>query len=241
MKTQNPETDAHWKPFYKVAAAAALLIVLVGLVDIVLSMLGGEARQNSSIPVAEWFTMFQTTPITAFSNLGLFNIITQTLEIAVFLALFNAHRRDNSAFAALSLILFCMGTAIYISSNTLFAMLALSNQYATATEAQKILLEAAGRAALAQGADLTPGTFVGFLFTQAAGVIMALVILRGGLFGKWTAWMGLLGYGCMLIFFSLTAFAPSQFGTALIVAMPGGLLLMAFQILLARKLFQLGK
>lgn len=240
MNTVDRVSDGRWKDFYKLAGTAALLIVLMGLIDTVLSMLGGEARENSAIPVTEWFALFQSHPITALSNLGLINIITQTLGIPVYLALFNAHRRGNIGFAALSAILFCMGTAIYISSNTVFSMLALSSQYASATEAQKVLLEAAGRAALAQGADLTPGTFMGFLFTQAAGVIMALVILRGGIFGKWTGWVGLLGFSCMLLFFSLTAFAPALFASAMMIAMPGGLLLMAYQLLVARKLFQLG-
>lgn len=240
MTTQNTETDARWRNFYKLAGTAALLIVLMGLVDTVLSMLGGETRENSAIPVTEWFALFQTNPITALGNLGLINIITQTLGIPVYLALFNAHRRGNPGFAALSAILFSMGTAIYISSNMVFSMLALSSQYAAATEAQKVLLETAGRAALALGADLTPGTFMGLLFTQTAGVIMALVILRGGIFSKWAGWVGLLGFSCMLLFFSLTAFAPALFTTAMMVAMPGGLLLIAYHILVARKLFQLG-
>jgi hypothetical protein len=117
-------------------------------------------------------------------------------------------------------------------------MQALSNQYATASEAQKPLLEAAGRALLAQGADLTPGTFMGFLFTQSAGLLMALVLMQSGVFGKIAPWLGVIGFGLMLVFFSIAAFAPGQFNTAMMISAPGGCLLMAYQILLARKLFQ---
>lgn len=240
MTLPDPENDVRWKDFYKFAGAMAILIVLAGLADIVLTMIGGEARENSAIPVVEWFESLQTIPIIALSNLGLINIITQVLGIPIYLALFNAHRRVNPGFAALSAILFFMGTAIYISSNTVFSMLALSRQYLDAVYAQKFWLEMAGRAALAQGADLTPGTFMGFVFTQTAGVVMALVILRGGIFSKLTGWVGLLGFSCMLIFFSLTAFAPAQFATAMMIAIPGGLLLIAYQLLIARKLFQMG-
>jgi hypothetical protein len=125
--------------------------------------------------------------------------------------------------------------------NTVFSMWALSNQYAAATDAQKILVEAAGRAALAQGADLTPGTFMGFFFTQTAGVVMAIVMLRGGVFSNLTAWMGLLGFGSMSVFFFLAAFVPTLYAVALILAMFGGPLLMVYHILIARRLFQLAQ
>jgi hypothetical protein len=45
----------------------------------------------------------------------------------------------------------------------------------------------------------------------------------------------------MLIFFWIAAFAPEHFNTAMMISAPGGLLLMAYQVLLARKLFQLSK
>ena len=235
----NIETDTRWKTFYKVAGTAALLIVLVGLVDTITSMMGGEARGNSTISVVEWFTMFQTSRFSALSALGIFNNFTLSLGIHVYIELYHPQRDQQPGFAMLAALLFFMGTAIYVSSNTIFSMLALSSQYAAAAEAQKPLIEAAGRAALAQGADLTPGTFMGFFFTQTAGVLMALLMLLGKVFGKWTGWIGLAGYVIMLIFFVLTAFAPESFATAMMIAMVGGLLLMAYQIMLGRRLFQL--
>lgn len=241
MNKSKIETDARWNNFYKLAAIAALLIVLVGLVDIVTSMTGGEVQENGAVNVVDWFILFQTNRLAALGNLGLFNILTLSFGIPLYLALFNIHRQTNPSFSGLALILFVMGTGIYISSNTVLSMLALSNQYAVATEIEKPLLESAGRALLAQGADLTPGTFMGFLFTQSAAILMAFVLLRGGIFSKTTGWLGLAGFGLMLIFFVIAAFAPAQFNTALMVSAPGGLLLMAYQILLARRLFQLAR
>ena len=239
MKHQSTaETDAGWKDFYKVAATAALLIVLAGIMDIIISTSAGEVKANSILDVAEWFALFQSNRVVALSSLGLINIITSTLGIPVYLALYNMHRRANPGFAALSVVCSLIGTAVYLSSNTVFSMLALSTHYATASEAQKVLLEAAGRAALAQGADLTPGTFMGLLFVQVGGLLMALVMLRGGIFGKWNAWLGMFGFGCMIVFFPLAAFAPDQFTVAVLISMFGGLALMTYYILLARKLFQ---
>lgn len=240
MNQSNTEKTKSWNRFYQIAGTAALLIVLMGMVDIVVSMSAGEAQENTAVAVSEWFALLQTNRFAALCNLGLINITTLSLGTPVFLALYHVHRRADPAAALLSAGLFFIGTAVYISSNTLFAMLTLSNQYAVAPEAQKPLLEAAGMAALAQGADLTPGTFVGLLFTQTAGLLMASVMLRGGIMDKKTAWLGLAGYACMLVFFALTAFAPALFDTALLISMVGGLALMAYHILFARRLFELG-
>ena len=239
MKNPIIEIEPSWKDFYKLAGIAALLIVLVGVLDIFLSIITGEAKANHIVTVSEWFDLFQSNRISALSNLGLINIITLTLGIPIYLALFNLHRKSNPAFVGLSAIFFFIGTAVYFSSNTIFSMLALSNQYALASEVQKPLLEAAGRAALSMGADLTPGTFMGLLLTQIAGIIITFIMLRGIIFSRWTAGFGLFGYSCMVVFFSITAFVPSIFYTAMMISMLGGLSLMAYHILFARKLIQL--
>ena len=241
MEQSNVKTNTHWKTFYKTAAIMALLIVIAGLVDTITSMLGGEARENSAISVVEWFMLFQNDRFYAFSYLGIINVITLSLGIPLYLALYHAHQQEQPAFAALAAMLFFIGTAIYISSNTVFSLFALSKQYAAAAESQKPLLEAAGRALLAQGADLTPGTFMGFFFTQIAGLLISGIMLRGRVFGKWIGGVGLVGYGLTSIFFVLSAFAPQSFNMAMSFAMPGGLLLVAYQIMLARKLFQLAQ
>ena len=238
--TQN--NDSRWSGFYKVSGVAALMVVLVALLDIVMAMLSGEAKENSAISVVEWYTLFQNRPLSAFGNLGLFNIIYLALAFPLYLALYHIHRRVHQAYAALATLLFFVGTTVYFSTNTVFAVFALSRQYAAAlTEAQKSLLIAAGQAALAQGADLTPGVFMGFLFTEIAGILMAVVMLQSGIFSKLTAWAGILALGCMLIFNTLAAFLPANFDVAMMFAALGGPLSMAYYILIARRLFQLGR
>lgn len=235
------KNDTQWKVFYKIAGTMALLIATAGLVDAITSDMGVGARDNTSISVIEWFTLFQTNRFSAFSCLGVINIMTLSLGIPVYLALYHAHRRNHPAGAALAAILFFIGSAVYFSSNTVFSMFAMSEQYAAAAEAQKPVLEAAGRALLAQGADLTPGTFVGLILTQIAGILITSLMLKGSIFGKWTGGAGLAGFTLTSVFFILAAFSPENFATAMFFAMPGGLLLMAYQIMLARRFFQLSK
>jgi hypothetical protein len=218
----------------------ALLIVLAGLIDAITSM-GIAARDNRTVQIIEWFTLFQTNRFAAFSSLGVINIITLSLGIPIYLAFNQAYRQERQALAALAAILFFIGTAVYLSSNTVFSLFAVSRQYAASTETQKPLLEAAGRALLAQGADLTPGTFVGLFLAQVAGLLMASMMLSGRVFSKWNGRTGLAGFSLMSVFFILTAFVPQRYDTAMLLAAPGGLFLMAYQTMLARKFFYLGK
>lgn len=233
-------SDSQSKIFYRVAGTMAILIALAGLMDAITSM-GIEARDNSTVNIIEWFALFQTNRFAAFSSLGIINIITLSLGIPIYLAFNQAYRQDQPALAALASSLFFIGTTVYLSSNTVFPLFAVSQKFATSPETQKPLLEAAGSALLAQGADLTPGTFVGLFLTQIAGLMITSGMLRGNVFGKWTGRAGLTGFSLMSIFFMLTAFVPQQYNTAMMIAAPGGLILLTYQIMLARRFFQLGQ
>lgn len=240
MESTMTFSDQPSKALYRIAGAVAILIILAGLTDAITSM-GAEARDNSTVSIIEWFSLFQTNRFAAFSRLGLINITTLSLCIPIYLAFTQAFRKHRPALVWLASVLFFIGTAVYLSSNTVFSLFAVSQQYASAAETQKPLLEAAGRALLAQGADLTSGTFIGLFFTQIAGLLITSVMLRGEVFGKWTGRLGLVGFGLMSVFFILTAFVPSQYNTAMLIAAPGALFMIAYQILLARRFFQLGK
>jgi hypothetical protein len=138
------------------------------------------------------------------------------------------------------MVLSLVGTAVYLSNNAAFPMLALSTRYeAATTDAQRALLTAAGEAILARGEDFTPGAFLGFLFSEIAMIVMALVMLRGGIFSKATAYAGILGSLFLTLFTIWTTFIPQFFEISMIFALIGGLLSIAWNILTARKLFQL--
>jgi hypothetical protein len=233
-------TNTQPKTLFRAAGAMAILITLAGLADAITSA-GIAAQDNSTIPVVEWFALFQSNWFATFSRLGLINIITLLLGIPIYLAFTQAHRREHPVLAPFAAILFFMGAVIYFSSNTVFSLFALSQQYAASSEAQKPLLETAGRALLAQGADLTSGTFLGLFLVQIAGILITIGMLRGSVFGKWTGRAGLAGFILMIVFFIITAFAPEHYDTAMFTAMPAALILITYQIMLARQFYHLGR
>lgn len=239
MELTTNTSNMQFRSSYRVAGVLALLIVLSGLMDAATSM-GAEAQANNSIQISEWFTLFQTNRFEAFSRLGVINMLTLSLSIPIYLAFNQAFRKERPLLTAFASVLFFVGTAVYLSSNTVFALFSVSQQFSAASASQKLFLEAAGQSLLQQGADLTSGTVLGLLMTQTAGLFITGAMTHGKVFGKWIGWAGLIGYGVMTVFFILTAFFPNLYNMAMMVAAPGALIMMIYQIMLARKFFQLG-
>ena len=241
--TKLETSDTNWTTLYKVGGIAALLAVLVALTDITLTFLPAAAEQPGTMTAVDWFELFQQNWFLGLRNLGLLpNILTLVLLLPLFLALYGAHRQINPAYAALAMIFCLVGASIYLSSNAAFPMLTLSTKYAAATtDTERILLAAAGEAMLAHGEDFTPGAFTGFLFGEIAIVAISWVMVRGGVFRKTTGYVGILAGLCLTIFTVWSTFIPVFFDGAMLLAMIGGLLTIAWYILTARMLFQLSK
>jgi hypothetical protein len=230
--------DAGMTRLYKLGSLAALLIVFTALLEIILTFLpGGYASADT---VTDWFTLFQNNWFLGLRNLGLLNIVMTLLGIPLFFALYTVLRKVDQQFAALAFIISLVGVAVFYATNRAFPMFALSHQYAAATtEAQKAALLAAGQAMLSVGESHTPGTFIGFFFSEVAGILISVVMLKSKVFNKATAYFGILGFGMLLIFDICSSFVPALSDIVLIFAMVGGLLSMAWYILIALKLFNL--
>jgi hypothetical protein len=226
---------------YKIGGTAALMVVLVMLAEIFITFLpDGGATRLGTVTVLDWFALFQNNPLMALRNLGLINMIAVSLSIPTTLALYVAHRKVDKTYATLAVTLSLIGMTVYLANNTAFPMLTLSRKYAAATtDAQRSLLAAAGEAMLAQAEGHTPGTFVGFLYTEISSLMISIVILRGRIFGKPAAYAGILGAGSLLIFEILSSFVPALFDVAMIFVMIGGLSSIVWYALVARGFFQL--
>jgi hypothetical protein len=238
IKTQNE--DFHCKSLYKLGGAAALLIVLTGLAEIAITFLPGGYTVSET--VMDWFTLLQNHWFLGLRNLGLLNIIMITLGIPMFFALYFSHRNVNLTYAALAMIIAFLGDAVFYATNRAFPMLDLSIRYAVATTpAQRAVIEAAGQAMLSVGQSHTPGTFLAFFLSELGGIAISLVMLQGKVFNKAAAYMGIIGFGFLLLFDILSSFVPSLHDVILLLAMIGGISSMVWYILIAHRLFQLAR
>lgn len=232
--------DTGWKGICRLGAAAALTAVLLVLLDITISMGGGEVNPDT-LTAAGWFKVYRDNSLAGLRMLGLLNIISLTICIPLYFALYTVHRQVCRNGATLALILYLVGTAVYISNNAAVPMYVLSSKYMTATaDAQRVILAAAGEAIIAKGADFTPGSFIGFFFTEIAGLAFSFIMLYGRIFGRAAAYFGILGFVFLTAFTVCLTFAPEFYNVAMIIAMIGGLSSLAWYISVARKLLQLG-
>jgi len=232
--------DPVWKSLYRIGGMAALGTLLVGVVEIGITFLPGGNTPNET--VFDWFTLLQNNSFMGLRNLGLLNILFNALAIPTFFALFGAHRKTSQTLAALAMIISFIGVAVFYATNRAFAMLDLSNQYALATtEAQRAILAAAGQAMLSVGQSHTPGTFIAFFLSEFAGLLISVVMLRDKIFSKANATIGLFGFSFLLIFEICTSFVSGLRSVAMIFAMLGGILSLVWDILVARRFFQLSR
>lgn len=233
--------QAHWQSAYLLGGSAAVLSLLAVIADIMVgSMLGGSV---SAIPqtAVERFAQFQQNAWLGLYNLDFLNTLNQILSIPVYFALYGALRSVNRPYALLALIVFLVGTSVFTANNTALPMLELSRQYPTASEVQKPLLAAAGEAMLARGGHGSMGAFFSFLLPTIAALMMSLVMLGGRVFSKATAFVGIVGNILMLVYIILVTFAPQAKSMAMALAMPGGLLLLAWMVMFTLRLFRLWK
>lgn len=193
--------------------------------------------------VLEWFTLFQANPLAGLFFLGLADIIITILWGPLSLALYSVLKSSNQTWTLIAVSFVFVGVALFLSTNTAWAMLYLSRQYAAAaTEAQRSSLMAAGQAMLAvtEGARMLPLTWL-------AGLILSAVMLQSKTFGKATAWTGILGLGLLSASALFAGYATTGPTTALVGAIVavtyagGGLLSLAWYILAGLRLLKLAQ
>lgn len=232
--------DNSWPVLYLVGGIAALLALAGTLTDIILAMMPGWEASTVPVTIQAWFAQLQSKPLLALRNLDLLNAGISIIQIPVILALFGAHRRACPACAALALIVVLVGTVVYLNSNVALPMLDLGNQYSVAaTDSGRRALEGAGLALLARGAHGSMGFFLGLFLSSLGTLLMDLVILTGRIFSRFTGWVGLVGIGLLMIYTIVFTFVPEPGPAIVIFAVPGGILMMVWNVLIARKLFQL--
>jgi hypothetical protein len=237
------DRDTAWRSLYKVAGVAAALTFLLVLADLLVGVLASEADvAPGALGAVGWFAELRERPLVGLRNLGILNVANVLLSLPLFAALWAAHRRHPEApLAGLAAIVQIVGASVYVANNKALPLLSLSGRHAAAgSPDERSLLLAAGEALLAQGEDFTAGSFPGFLLSAAASLLIGLVLLRSGLFGRAAGWAGVVGPGLLLLFTVWVTFAPGAFAPAMAVAAVGGLASLAWYALLARGLLRLG-
>ena len=205
------------------------------------SVTGGNVAALPQTAI-ERYSQFNDNWLLGLYNLDLLNIVNQIILIPSIFALYVAHRNTRNVSALLSLILFLVGTTIFVTGNTSLTMLDLSQKYfAASSEEQRMLLAAAGEAMLAKGAHGSLGVFIGFALPTFANFLMSLVMIKGKVFSRATSYTGVVGNLLMVLYLILVTFFPAVEKMALVFALPGGVLLMVWMVMFTVRLLKLSK
>ncbi len=234
------QNESQWNSIYIFGGLAAILSLIAVVADIVIGSSTGSNLSELPQTAVDRYMQFQQNIWLGLYNLDLLNTVNQLISIPVYFALYAAHRETNKPHALFGLIIFLLGTTIFIANNTALPMMELSRKYAIADESQKAMFAAAGEAMLARGEHGSLGAFFSFLLPTLAALIMSLVMLQGNIFSKMNSYIGILGNILMSIYIVLVTFVPAVKGMAMAFAMPGGLLLVVWMIMLTSRLFRLG-
>jgi hypothetical protein len=223
-----------WASLYKVGGLAALVagVFFRRNIGAEILLFTGQTKPST---VAEWFTLLQSNSALGLSLLNIFDIVNYALVGVMFLALYASLKRTNQSYVTIATAFGLVGVSTYFASNTSLSMLSLSNQYAAAvTEAQKSTLLAAGQTMLTVGAGT--GIYMSLFLLAVAGLLFSVVMLQSKVFGKITAYIGILASTFDLVYCITFAFIPELDALLLSAA---GLALMIWHILLGRKIYKL--
>lgn len=230
------------KKIYKTGAIASVIVICLTLLDIVVgSVSGGDLTTVPQLAVDK-FAQLHENRLLGLYNLDLLNFIVSVVMIPTFMALFFALRSEDSADSLFSLIIFSIGTTVFIANNSALPMLDLSQKFNSApNEDQRALFAAAGEALIAKGAHGTAGVFPGFLLITLSELYISYIMVKTRIFSKATGYIGISGTTLLLIYLVLITFVPSAKASAMIIVAPGGILSLIWMIMYTRKLFQLTK
>lgn len=227
---------------FKLGGAAALLAMAANLLDVILGLGDSEMAAYGGKTAVEWFAIFQAGAFRGLYVLGILNIVYQACLLPVYAAMIAAHRGRLRVYTALAAAVFGIGMAVYVSNSAALPMADLSARYASAPEAGRGLIAAAGEAVLAKGEDFTPGSFIGLILGGLAALGLSWVMLKGRVFPKPAAWAGLIGFSLLSVFTVVATFFPQLYKIAFpVCGMIGGLLALAWFVLVALRFFKLGR
>lgn len=231
MSTSGTETaaDPRWRPLYGIGGAAALFSVAIIPIQLIIFIVWGQPETALG-----WFDLFQDNKLAGLLAFEILFVVNAAVGIATTLALYVALRRVSESLMAIATVLGLVEAVAFIVARPALEMLYLSNQYADAsTDAHRAALLAAGEAVLA--------TFHGTAFHVGINLfsiyylIVPIVMLRSNIFGRVTAYTGIVA-----AILNWGLYVPGGLGLVLgtLSVVP---FLAIWLILVARKLFQLGR
>ncbi|MDF2734867.1 MAG: hypothetical protein K0S97_1490 [Chloroflexota bacterium] len=221
------EQDRDRRLIFRIGSIAGFgLAVITILHSIVFSIVGLPTN------VTGWFDLFGRNPVGGLLAFEALMVVYVVLSVPVVLALYTALRPTSGSLMAVYVGISVIGIVAFIVARPAFEMLSLSNGYAAAaTDAERAAYLAAGTATYA--AFHGTAFWVSYLIGSLGGLVLSAVILRGTIFSRRTAYVRIASS-----VFDFGLFVP---GVGLLIALLSVVCLLAFNLMVARRLAQLAR
>jgi hypothetical protein len=176
----------------RVGGVAALLLILYSLAMMIqMIVLGGQPAS-----AAQAFDLLQHHRVVGLLRLDLPTVAVLPLYYLLFLGLFAALRKSDHATALLSTLLTFVGVTLVLATPTALSMLSLSDKFAGASsDSVRNQMLAAGEAIMAADLWHSTGAILGGVLLQCGAVLISVAMLRGNVFSRTTAWLGIVMHG----------------------------------------------
>jgi hypothetical protein len=221
------------KSLCRIGGISAFILIAYSLATMVqMVVLGGQPAS-----AAEAFSLLQHRRSIALLRLDLPTIAVLPLYYLLFLGLWAALRQTRRATSRLATTLAFAGLTLVLSTPTALSMIPLSDKYAAATsDAVRAQLLAAGEALMAADIWHSAGAILGGVLLQCGAVLICVAMLRGGAFGKATAWLGIVMHALDLAHIIGGLFLPAA---AIVLMAIAGPLYPIWLYLVGRRLLRL--
>ena len=229
MNMKYGETEQGWKPLFNLGGVSALMMVGIIIAQMIVFMSAPPPYEGGA---SAWFTLFQNNKIIGLINFELLMIVYVFLSIPITLSLYVLLRRVSPSFTTLYVVLSLIGIMSFIVARPAFEMLFLSNGYAAATtDAERAVYLSAGETLLA----VFHGTAfqVSYVLGSLGGLIISIVMLKTDVFSKTTAYLRIASS-----VFDFGLYVPA---VGMYISIFSVLFLLIWDILVAQRLFQLGR
>lgn len=222
-------TERDWKPLYKTGGIALVAMAGIIIIQMFVFMTAPPPYEGSAL---DWFELFRANHLIGLVNFEVLMVIYVILSLVPTLALSVLHREASPSFVATYLALSLVGVVSFIVARPAFEMLSISNGYAAAaTDMQRAAFLAAGETLLATFHGMA--FQVSYVLGSLSGLIISLVMLKANLFGRTTAWLRIASSVC-----DFGLYIPV---VGLYISLFSVFFLLAWNILVARRLFQLAR
>ncbi len=196
----DPEmVDGRWKDLYRIGGIACLLVAALITFAVIAYFIWPYTP--GIVSTENILVRLQTDRLGGLIALDVLMLVIVLLNLLPLLALYVALRRVNESYALIALALGLIAVAALIEARPVAEMVSLSEKYAMATTAAaRSQYLAAGDALL----ELFTGTawMIETFCLVLSGLISSLLMLRSPIFGKTTAYVGivtsLFGFGFVI-------------------------------------------